>query len=236
MRTLAQLISDTEDAWEQVEAWLAASSRSIEILDCSRSDGEATLLAAQVTSRSPLGAVALHCGGILVDGGWLRILGAGHERIGGGLREWNERLGGTPLDPPPGAALIVAYDALGGFFALNGGRWPGQTGSVHYLAPDGTGWQRFDLGYSGLLQWSMSGDLVGFYETERWPGWEAEVSALGPDQALSIAPPLGFEKTPIGERSRRAVPARELWTFHHELARQVADLPPGSQVRFIFDD
>jgi hypothetical protein len=236
MRTLAELISNTEAAWEQVEAWRAASSRSIEILDCDRADGEATLVAAQVTTRSPMGAVALHCGGILVDGGWLRILGAGHERIGGGLREWNHSLGGTPLDPPLGDALIVAHDALGGFFALNGGRWPERPGSVRYLAPDGTGWQGFDLGYSGLLEWSMSPAVDRFYQTERWPGWEAEVAALGPDQALSVYPPLGFEKTPPGERSRRAVPARELWGFHHDVARQAADLPDGARVRFTVDD
>ncbi|MGW1093628.1 DUF2625 family protein [Streptomyces sp. NPDC002596] len=30
----------------------------------------------QVTARSHLGAVVLHCGGLLVDGGWLWVFGS----------------------------------------------------------------------------------------------------------------------------------------------------------------
>ena len=235
MRPLQDLIvGGPEDAWTQVQAWQAASRRPVEILDGRRADGEATLLAAQVTSRSPMGAVALNCGGILIDGGWLRVLGAGNDKIGGGLREWNERLGGARLDPPIGDALIVAYDALGGWFAVNGGRWPDRLGDVRYLTPDATGWQPFDVGYSGLLEWSMSGDLDTFYKGQRWPRWQSEVASLGTDQAIAY-PPLGFEATPVGDRTRRAVPAHELWSFHHEIARQVADLPDGAQIESRFD-
>jgi hypothetical protein len=232
MRPLEDLIvGGSDDAWNQVRAWQAASRRSVEILDCRRADGEAALLAAQVTTRSPMGALALHSGGILIDGGWLRFLGAGNERIGGGLREWNESLGGAGLDPPVGEALLVAYDALGGWFAINGGRWPDRLGAIRYLTPDATGWQSLDVGYSGLLEWSMSDDLDRFYEAQRWPTWQSEVGSLEPDEAISIYPPLGFEATPIADRSRRAVPARELWGLHQEIARQVADLPEGAPVK-----
>jgi hypothetical protein len=233
MRPLEDLIvSEPDDAWIQVRAWQSASHRSVEILECRRADGEATLLAAQVTTRSPMGAIAFHSGGIQVDGGWLRFLGAGNERIGGGLREWNESLGGVRLDPVVGDALLVAYDALGGWFAINAGRWPDRLGGVQYLTPDAGGWQPLDLGYSGLLEWSMSDDLDGFYEGQRWPTWRAEAAALGPDEAIHIYPPLGFEATPVADRSRRAVPVRELWVIHHDIARQVANLPAGAQVKF----
>jgi hypothetical protein len=82
----------------------------------------------------------------------------------------------------------------------------------------------------------MSEDLDGFYEAQRWPTWQSEVDSLGPDEAISIYPPLGFEATPIADRSRRAVPARELWALHHEIARQVRDLPDGAQVEFQLTD
>jgi hypothetical protein len=237
VKPLEDLVAgEPDDAWAQVRAWQAASRRSVEILDCRRGDGEATLLAAQISTRSPMGAVALQSGGIQIDGGWIRFLGAGNERIGGGLREWNESLGGDRLDPRVGDALLVAYDALGGWFAINGGRWPDRLGGVQYLAPDGTGWQPLDLGYSGLLEWSMSGDLDEFYEGQRWPGWQSEVGSLGPDEAISIYPPLGFQATPVADRLRRAVPALELWGLHQEIARQVADLPEGAQVKFRIED
>jgi hypothetical protein len=237
MRSLDELVvTGTEDAWPLVLGWQAASSRSVEILDCTRADGEATLLAAQVTTRSPMGAIALHSGGIQIDGGWLRLLGAGNERIGGGLREWNESLGGARLDPPVGEALLVAYDALGGWFALNGGRWPDRLGNVHYLDPDASRWDPLGFGYSGLVEWLMSDHLDRFYEGMRWPSWQSDVAALGADQAIHIWPPLGFASTPIADRSRRAVPVSELWGFQHEIARQTADLPDGTSVNVRLGD
>jgi hypothetical protein len=181
-----------------------------------------------------MGAIAFHSGGILVDHGWLRVPGAGSARIGGGLVAWNEELGGAPLDPPMRGALVVAYDALGGFFAINGGQWSGAPGSVYYLPPDEWRWSDLGIGYSGLLGWAFSDQVARFYEGLRWASWEREVDALGPDQALSVYPFLGFETTSIGDRQRAPVPARELWTLVHQLGRDAADVPDGTslEVRF----
>ena len=223
-------VAASGQGWAMVLGWQAASARRVELLDCSRADGETTLLAAQVTTRSPMGAIALNCAGIVIDGGWLRVLGAGDGGLDG-LREWNASLGGLPLTPPLTEALVVAYDALGGFFAINGGQWAAQMGGTYYLSPDGTGWQSLGMGYSGLVQWSMSDALDPFYEPYRWAGWEAEVAALGANEAMLIYPPLGFEMTPLVDRARRPVPARELWTFHHELATQTRALRPGANLQ-----
>lgn len=48
---------------------------------CAFYSGETALLATQVTTRSPMGAVVYHTGGILVDHGWIRILGAGECKL-----------------------------------------------------------------------------------------------------------------------------------------------------------
>lgn len=232
MRTLEELVDREDDAWPLVEACCRAANHPVAILDRDKAAAEATLRATQVTTHSTMGAIAFWSGGLEVDGGWLRILGSGHSRIGGGLREWNKSLGGASLDPPLGEALVVAYDAIGGFFALNGGRWPERLGDVHYLAPDTHAWTPLDVGYPELVDWAMSERLVDFYKGLRWLGWETEVAAIGPDAALSIWPPLGFEKDPIAERDRRPVPAREMWFFHHDLTRQTAHLRPGATVRF----
>ena len=233
VRTLNELISADEDAWPTILGWLAGAPSLVEILACERQAGEATLLALQVTTRSPMGALALRSGGILLDCGWIRLLGARGDRIGDGLVEWNAGLGGAPLDPPLVGATVVAYDAVGGFFAINADRWDAPVGSVHYLGPDGTGWQPLGLTYSGLMQWSMSESVATFYDGLRWTGWEDEVAALAPDAALLIYPPPGFEATAIADRARRPVPARELWTLAHEPARQVADSPEGARFRFL---
>ena len=231
VRELEELVSGDDDAWSQVLAWRAAASRRVEIVPATPEDGRATLLALQITTRSPMGALALRCGGLLIDHGWLRILGARNPRIGDGLREWNGSLGGLPLDPPLDDALVVAYDAVGGFFALNRGNWDAAPGTLHYLGPGDYAWQGFELGYSEFMQWAMSDDLEAFYQGSRWAGWQAEVERLGPDQAMSIYPPLGFEASADGYRKRSSVPARELWTFHHSLSRQLGEHPAGSDFR-----
>jgi len=231
-RTFGDLISDEDDAWPEILSRVADAVRPVEVLTVDPpSRGEATLFALQVTTRSPLGAIALQSGGIVVDGGWLRILGAGHGRIGGGLREWNALDGNPPLDPPLSGALIVAYDALGGFFALNGGAWEGLGGQVHYFSPDTYQREPLDLTYSGMLDLAITGHLDRFYEHLRWPGWEAEVASLGPDEAFSVYPFLGFEPEAIEARSRRPVPARELWGLHQSIGEQVRGRLDGEVIQ-----
>ena len=71
---------------------------------------------------SPLGAVVFYTGGILIDNGWIRILGSGHPRLNRSLPQWNFSCGLPKSEAPP-PWLLVADDVLGGFFALNGGRF-----------------------------------------------------------------------------------------------------------------
>src|SRR5579859_3285126 len=109
MRTLPELLSD-DPAWPLVQSWIAESSRPVEVLPTDRARAEAVLLALQVTTRSPMGALALETGGLLVDGGWLRILGGGGARMDGDLARWNG-LGDRPLVQRSEGLLLVAHDA-----------------------------------------------------------------------------------------------------------------------------
>jgi hypothetical protein len=60
---------------------------------------------------------------------------------------------------------------------------------VYYFAPDRLEWETMEVGFTDFLLWCFSGDLELFYHDYRWPGWQAEVQALGPDQGFSIYPP-----------------------------------------------
>jgi hypothetical protein len=82
-------VTDEDDAWPLVLGWVASAVREVELLPVEAPVGEATLLALQISGRASIGAIALRSAGIVVDRGWLRTLGAGGGRIGGGLREWN---------------------------------------------------------------------------------------------------------------------------------------------------
>jgi len=211
-RTLEELIHPTEPAWPMVRTWLEETAHPVECLPPSETAG-ASLESIQVTTRSPLGAVVLHTGGILVDHGWLRLLGSGHPRLPRTLPGWNFACGLEEADSPP-QWLLVADDVLGGFFALNGGRFAAPGHTIWYFAPDTLEWEDTDKGYSDFLFWCFTGDLERFYTPYRWHGWQSDVASLAGDQGFHIAPPLFTAGAAIHLRSRRAVPLQELFSLH----------------------
>lgn len=76
-RTLADLINREDPAWPLVLDWIKEGKNQAEILPASKCAGEKALLELQVTTRSPMGAITFEAGGIFIDHGWIRILGAG---------------------------------------------------------------------------------------------------------------------------------------------------------------
>ncbi len=228
-RSLAELIDHQDPAWPQLLHWAKRASNTAEILPVERLRGEKTLLALQVTTHSMLGAVALETGGILIDQGWLRVLGAGCERMSESLLSWNG-WDDTATPPVLSDALIVAHDIVGGFFALNAGAFDGPSGNVWYFAPDRLVWEDLGLRYADFLQWALNGNLGQFYATQRWTGWVQEVSALGGDQGISFWPLLWAHADSIDARSRRVVSMRELWALQQDLSKQIKDLPQGASI------
>jgi hypothetical protein len=79
MRTVDELTAVAESAWPQLEAELLANPE-ITVLPVASTAGRDSLHWMQVITRSRMGALALHTGGLLVDDGWLRVLGGGDER------------------------------------------------------------------------------------------------------------------------------------------------------------
>jgi hypothetical protein len=124
--------------------------------------------------------------------------------------------------------VVVAHDAAGGFFALNGGAFDGDPGNVHYLSPDSLEWEDLEQGYSGFVAWAAEGDLDDFYEGSRWHGWREQVAPLSGDQAVLIYPPLwAAEGGDLESRTRKPVPVTELWGLAHEWRTQLG-LTPGA--------
>src|SRR5436190_17512085 len=148
MRSLEELINVNEPALPLVREWVAQAVRPVELLPPSP-DRDRALLQTQVTTRSPMGAIIYETGGILIDDGWLRVLGSGHERLTRTLPGWNV---GRSQD-----YLLFADDAVGGFFAINGGAFGTDLKAVYYFAPDSLEWEVLGVGYSQFIHWACSG-------------------------------------------------------------------------------
>lgn len=211
-RSLQTLIDTDDPAWPDVKKWIAGASNRVEVLPVDSNRAKSELYAVQVTLRSPMGAVVYHTGGILVDGGWLRILGSGSEKLPRGMAKWNDGKTFDAENPVPGY-LLVADDVLGGLFAINGGALSEEhIGDVFYFAPETLEWESLDIGYTGFLDFCFNGDVALFYEGFRWPGWEKDVAALKGDEAIHCYPHLfSQEGQDITKVSRSVVPIQELW-------------------------
>ena len=138
-------------------------------------------MALQVSAGSTLGALALRTGAIVCDHGWLRLLGAGTEDLPG-LAEANG-LSSERQDPP--SALTVAYDVLGGRFAIDGGELSGTPGEVCYFGPDTLEWTPIGGGHTAFVHWVLEGGTAEFYTELRWADWEKESVALSLGQGIS---------------------------------------------------
>lgn len=210
MKQLNELINNEKSAWKLVDKWLKEAVNQVEILPPSIEDSERVLYDLQVTTKSALGAIVYHCGGILIQNGWIRILGSGSRMLKRDISVWN-KLNIENENPRIDGALLVADDVLGGFYAINGGQLGGAVGNVFYLAPDTLEWEDLEIKFSDFVYWTFAGNINKFYESFRWSGWQDEVQKISGDEGLSIYPFLWAEGEDIEKRSRKVVPIEELW-------------------------
>jgi len=170
-----------------------------------------------------MGAIVYETGGILVDNGWIRILGSGSEKLKRSLPKWNKGKSFSEY----GEAMpfvLIADDAIGGFFALNGGALGHQDlGKVFYFSPDNLEWESLGVGYSDFIYWCFTGDVDLFYKDLRWKKWKKEVKTMGADNCINFYPFLWSEYDDLEKLSRKAVPIDELWLLQMELKQQLIE-------------
>lgn len=208
-RTLDELLERDAPAWPLVRDWIAAASNSVEVLKPSPERALA-LLALQLTTRSTLGAIVYETGGLLLDHGWLRVLGSGEERLRRSVPEWNRGRSWHEQKGPP-AFLLIADDVLGGFFAIDGGGLGAPPGTIQYRGPDSLGWHPMHHDYTEFLLWCLCGDLEDFYGGHRWSNWRLEVSEVGGDEGLLLGPCLDGGEAFGHCRTRQPVPIESLY-------------------------
>ncbi len=81
MKPLTELINKEEFGWKLVSKWIKEATNKVEILPKEQKSSELALYNTQVTTRSPMGAIIYETGGVLIDNGWIRILGSGSTKL-----------------------------------------------------------------------------------------------------------------------------------------------------------
>jgi hypothetical protein len=205
---LHELINTADPAMPIVREWTSRAVRPVEILPPSANRDD-VLLKLQVTTRSPMGAISYETGGVLVDHGWLRILGSGHKRLTRTLPGWNANRGQ--------GFCLIADDAIGGFFAINAGRFGADVKKIYYFAPDSLRWEPLNIGYSAFLQWIFTGPYDQFCENFRWAGWETETTNLQGDRCFMIWPPPWTAEGKKQAARIGQMPVEEAWSAAMEV-------------------
>lgn len=212
MKLLNDLLIPSE-TWGTIKEWIKNATNHVEVLSANTSSNGEVLVKLQVSTKSVLGSIIYNTGGMLIDNGWLRILGSGHDRLSRDISSWNQIDAGGKATLQKGS-LLVADDAVGGFFALNGGVFDGEVGNIFYLAPDTLEWEDLRMGYADFINWSLNGNLKVFYEDFRWNNWKEDVSHVSGDKGILIYPYLWAEGEELNNRSKNMVPIIELWELN----------------------
>ena len=221
MREVNELINRTEPGWPIVRQLVESAKNKVEVLSTDSTKAKETLYKIQVTTRSPMGAVVYMTGGIIVDNGWIRILGSGNTKLTRTLPDWNKGKTlaefGTQIP-----YLLIADDAIGGFFLLNGGGLGTDVGKVYYFSPESLDYEPLDLTYTDFLTFCFNGNLDKFYDGLRWKNWKKDVSTLSGDSVYSFYPNLwSKEGKDITKDTREVVQIDQLYLSNMDFRKQL---------------
>lgn len=217
LRTLEQLIDTENPGWSVLQEWINLASNNVDVLPCSIQNAENALLQIQVTTHSLMGAIVYETGGLVVNNGLIRILGSGCDSFKRSLPDWNK--GKTFQEyGEPAPYLLVADDAVGGFYAINGGYLGNDAGNMYYFAPDLLDWMPMDIDYSQFLLFCFETDLDNFYSDIRWQNWQNDIQQLNPDYAYSFHPFLWTKEASNKEYvSKKVLPIEEVYRFNMDM-------------------
>ncbi|SEQ93820.1 DUF2625 domain-containing protein [Pedobacter rhizosphaerae] len=214
MQSVDELINKTDPAWPLVKKWIDSAKNKVEILELDSAKAKDALYNAQVSTYSTLGSIIYNTGGIMVDNGWIRILGSGSARLNRSVPEWNKGKTITEFGDKPDY-LLVADDAAGGFFAINYGAFGADLKNVYYLAPNSLNWEPLGAGYSEFILFCFDSDLSKFYKGLRWSSWDQFIANLDGNKSYSFRPYLwAKEGTDIEKCTRKLVTTEELFKFN----------------------
>ena len=221
MRPVDDLINKSDPGWPLVQQWIDSAKNKVEILPCDTTKAKDALFKTQVTTRSPMGAIIYSTGGLLIDNGWIRILGSGHNKLNRTLPDWNKGKSFTNFGDRP-SFLLVADDAVGGFFAVNGGLFGKDAGIIYYLSPDNLEWMVLDMTYTDFLDFCFNGNLTKFYEDLRWTNWKEDISKLDGNMVFCFFPYLWTKQgKDINQNTRKPVPIEEQYIFNLRSRKQL---------------
>lgn len=221
IKSVEELIDKKDPAWANVEDWIKTAKNKVEVIPVDAVKAKETLYKTQVSTHSSMGAIVFMTGGLLVDDGWIRILGSGNLKLSRTLPDWNKGKTFSEFGETP-SYILIADDAIGGFYLLNGGGLGTDLGKIYYFSPDNLEYEPLDITYSEFLGFCFNNDLDKFYEGNRWNGWREDISKLKGDEVFNFYPFLWTDEgSDINKCSRKIISIQEQYSLNLDLRKQL---------------
>jgi hypothetical protein len=201
--------------WERILLIAGHSKNKVELLQKDSSRAELALAQSQLGTNTLLGSIIYNSGGILIDGGWIRILGSGCQKLTRSVPEWNAgKL--SAMRNEEAFYLLVADDVLGGLFAIKASSKEEleTIGQVFYYGPNGLTWQSTGLSYASFIAYCFSGNLKDFYDDFRWKGWQEDIKTIDCNSVISCYPMLWTREGLQQKANRKLLAIETQWNLY----------------------
>lgn len=189
VKSVDELVNYSNPGWKAIRKRIDTAINKVEIMPVDTNQAREAVYQIQIGTESPLGTITYLTGGILFEDGWIRLLGSGSNRLTRSISSWNKGKTFNEVGERP-PYLLIADDALGGFFALNTGGLGNDVGKIYYLAPATLLWEGLDWTVDDFLHFCCDGDFEEFYKPFMSKNWHFEVTNLPADKCYNYTPPL----------------------------------------------
>ncbi len=213
-KPLSELIRNQQKGWDVISQWSLSATNKIEIFPKEGLRADSVLYKMQLAASSPIGAIVFGCGGILVDDGWIRILGSGCKQFDRNISDWNKGKSSIRFKDQS-SYLLIGDDIIGGIYGMKtSGIDENGIGKVYYFGPNSLRWEATGLSYTGFINFCFSGNLESFYGDFHWSGWNEEIKRLNCDQVISCYPLLWTKEGRELKANRKIVSIQKQWDFY----------------------
>ena len=220
MKTLHELIQlETSTYQELLELQHNATSRTTFLTLDNVVEAEDALLLYQAPTNSYFGTIIYKTGGVLINDGWLRILGGGSSKLSP-IHVWNHRLTNR-ID----YQLIIAYDVLGGYFFIENKENDSASSVVFYFSPQNFTVSSVAVNYKTFIQYCFTEQLTEFYKNYYWATWQQDIQSLPTDHIFDFTPPLWTtEGKSIAYSLKTSIPIQTQLNYTIALSRGLEDI------------
>ena len=212
------LTVSTDSAWIKINEWITNPHNTVEVLPTDSNRARFSLYSSNIDPTSSLAAVIWRTGGMLVDNGWIRVLGSGSLQLNRSVFDWNK----DKLQPKKDSItyLIVADDVVGGVFALRESENAKMEDAiVYYFGANNLTWYSLHINYITFIQFCFHGNMDRFYGDFRWEGWQTEVRSINSNQTISCYPLLWTKEGKDISLNRKVISVQECWNNYAKVSR-----------------